>query len=193
MKTGWKFAFVILGTIFSVGMILYLAQKPSGDAVLLRPPPTPMPIKVHVSGGIMVEGVYTLPVGSRVLDAIEAAGGLAPEANPAGINLASYLEDGEYIFIPAGSTESELFEGLDHEILDNNESDDYSLLININTANQEVLETLPGIGPVLAEEIISYRETQGYFENIEEVIEVRGIGQVIFDQIRELITVGDLP
>lgn len=193
MKIGWKFAFVILGTIFTVGLVLYLAQRPPGKAVVLRVPPTSLPIQVHVSGGVVVEGVYTLPPGSRVMDAIEAAGGLALEAKTEGINLAAFLEDGEKIYIPYTAIEEESADVSEPVSKDGSASVEPEDLININTASQDVLETLPRIGPELAQEIIAYRELNGYFETTEELINVKGIGQVTYDQLRELITVEELP
>lgn len=193
MKTGWKLAFVVIVTLFSVGLILYLVRDPPGEAIELRAPPTPLPILVHVSGGILVEGVYSLPIGSRVMDVIDAAGGFTSEANPNGLNLAAYLEDGEHVIVPTKVDETELYKGSDREIQDGSESSNSDDLININTASQKELETLPGIGPVLAQEIIAYREVNGLFQNIEELLEVKGIAYVKYDQIRELITVGDVP
>jgi competence protein ComEA len=176
-----------------VGLILYVVQGPPGEAVVLRPPPTALPLRVHLSGGILVEGVYSLPAGSRLMDAIEIAGGLASDADPESLNLAAYLEDGDHILIPTLAVETPLAKGLIFEIQDNTESEDAAILININTADLEDLETLPGIGPVLAEEIIAYRELNGSFQNKEDILFVKGIGQVKYDQIKELITVGDVP
>jgi competence protein ComEA len=193
VKTGWKIAFAVAGILFAVGLLKYLVQGPPGEAVILRAPPTPLPVQVHVSGSVLAAGVHTLPAGSRVVDAVMAAGGLSPEANPEGLNLAAYLEDGEQIFVPSIAAEIEVSKGVSLEIHSSSKSEDGSDLINLNTASQQDLETLPGIGPVLAQEIITYRESNGPFLNIEDVLLVKGIGDVKYDQIRELITVGDLP
>jgi competence protein ComEA len=193
MKIGWRIAFAIVGILFSIGLIKYLMQGPQGEAVVLRAPPTPMPIQVHVGGAVVAAGVYTLPVGSRVLDAIEAAGGFSLQANTEGINLAAYLEDGERIQIPILAATPAPSKNTEIDITSDFKPVDNINLINLNTANQQELETLPGIGPVLAQEIIAYRELNGSFSDIDEILNVKGIGTVKYEQIRELITVGDMP
>jgi competence protein ComEA len=193
MKIGWRIAFAIVGILFSIGLIKYLMQGPQGEAVVLRAPPTPMPIQVHVGGAVLAAGVYTLPVGSRVLDAVEAAGGFSLQANTEGINLAAYLEDGERIQIPILAATPAPSKNTEIEITSDFKPVDNINLINLNTANQQELETLPGIGPVLAQEIIAYRELNGSFSDIDEILNVKGIGTVKYEQIRELITVGDMP
>lgn len=193
MKIGWRIAFAIVGILFSIGLIKYLMQGPQGEAVVLRAPPTPMPIQVHVGGAVVAAGVYTLPVGSRVLDAIEAAGGFSLQANTEGINLAAYLEDGERIQIPILAATPAPSKNTEIDITSDFKPVDNINLINLNTANQQELETLPGIGPVLAQEIIAYRELNGSFSDIDEILNVKGIGTAKYEQIRELVTVGDLP
>jgi competence protein ComEA len=193
MKTGWRIAFAIGGILLGAGLLKYLLQGPPGEAVVLRAPPTPLPVQVHVSGAVVIAGIYTLPSGSRVGDAVEAAGGLSSEANPEGINLARPVQDGEQIFVPYLAATAELSKGANLEFQSSYNTEERSELINLNTASQAELETLPGIGPVLAQEIIAYRESNGSFQDIEDILEVKGIGAVKYDQIKELVTVGEFP
>jgi competence protein ComEA len=141
----------------------------------------------------MNAGVYTLPVGSRVLDAVEAAGGFSPEANAEGLNLAAYLEDSQRILVPTLVVNSDVSKSVIIQAQSPSPTGDHSNLININTATQSELEALPGIGPVLAQEIIAYRESNGSFIDIEGLLSVKGIGDARFEQIREMVTVGNLP
>lgn len=193
MKTGWRIAFAVAGILFGIGLIKYLMQGPRGEAIALRDPPTPMPIQVFVSGGVKIAGVYTIPVGSRVQDAIEAAGGFSPEADLEGLNLAAYVQDGERILVPLITQVPEVSKSTVLELPNDTPSVNKTALININTADQLELESLPGIGPVLAQEIIAYRESNGTFKDVEEILNVKGIGTAKYEQIRNLITIGDLP
>ena len=119
-------------------------------------------------------------------DAIQAAGGFTEQANSSGLNLAWILEDGQQIDVPALSPSN------------NPEGDGGSLvpsgsLLNINAATLEQLDTLPGIGPATAQDIINYRAANGPFTSIEHLMDVPGVGQVTFDKIKHLITVGVTP
>ena len=127
---------------------------------------------VHVAGAVKSPGVYTLPVGSRIQDAIDAAGGPLPEADIHRLNLADILADGKKVHVPAK---------------DNNKSEEDGL-VNINTADANELATLPNIGPARAQKIIEYRELHGPFSSIEEITKVNTIGPKIFESIKDLIT-----
>lgn len=126
---------------------------------------------IHVAGAVQQPGVYTLPAGSRIQDAITAAGGPLPEADIHRLNLAEILVDGKKIFVPAATAESAT-EGL----------------ININTASAKELATLPGIGPAKAQKIIDYREKFGPFSACEEITQVDTIGPKTYEAIKDLIT-----
>ncbi len=156
----------------------------------MRPPPTPAPVVVNVDGAIINPGVYSLPVHSRVEDAVEAAGGFTENARPGSINLAALVEDGSHIYVPYKSTG--ITSSSDSEVgtYTMSESGEMIVLININQAALEVLITLPGIGPVTAEKIISYREEQT-FTRIEEIQKVPGIGPSTYQEIEKFITVGE--
>ncbi len=131
-------------------------------------------IMVHVAGCVNRPGLYELPAQSRVAHAIIAAGGETPEADINRLNLAEFLRDGQKVHVPA-------------RIESGGEAEDG--LININTADQKTLETLPNIGPERARKIIEYREKNGFFSSIEELLNVPNIGPKIFEGIKDLVTI----
>jgi competence protein ComEA len=180
----------VLFGLFSAGLILLVSRPRPGQAVLLRPAPTARPVVVNIDGAVLSPGVYTLPVQSRVADAVDAAGGLAENASPGSVNLAAELEDGSHIYIPARNRESESAGELIGSAVVLSEEGEKITLVNINQASLEVLISLPGIGPVTAEKIISYREEQ-LFSRIEEIQKVPGIGPATFEQIKVYLTVGE--
>jgi competence protein ComEA len=141
--------------------------------------------------------VYTLPVGSRVQDAVQAAGGFLDEAEPGSLNLAALLEDGSQItvltWLPTPSPTSEptavsRSESIPLSTPSRSPTPD-GYKVNINTATQAELESLPLIGPVLASQIIDYRTDHGPFKKIEDVLDVPGIGPKTFEVIKDLITI----
>lgn len=143
-------------------------------------------VVVHVTGAVSAPGVYTLPSDARVDDAVRAAGATA-EADLSQLNLAQKLADGQKITVPAiGSASTSAGEGTATTTADANSD---GALVNINTASLEELETLPSIGEVRAQAIITYRETNGGFRTIEELQEVSGIGEKIFADVAPHITV----
>lgn len=153
-------------------------------------------IIVHVSGAVNKEGIVELKNNSRIIDAIDKAGGLKDEADITNINLAYIIEDGMKIHIPSKEekestiiVESNIDSGTvgqSNEIKSNNNK---KLKININTATKTDLETLPGIGESTALKIIEYRKEKGKFKLIEDIKQVNGIGENKFNKIKELITV----
>ena len=135
-------------------------------------------IAVYVVGEVVRPGVYYLPTGSRIVDAIRLAGGLTASADMTSINMAMRLSDGMQIYVaPVGGSQGA--GGLS--------SGDGK--IHINVASADELQTLPGIGPVLAKRIIEYRETHGPFQKIEDLLDVSGIGEKRLEQIRPYIAV----
>jgi competence protein ComEA len=188
------------------GGALLVSRQPQPAVFQLQPPPatntpaptaTLAPIQIDVAGAVRAPGVYALPAGARAGDAIAAAGGLAANADPALVNLARRLEDGEKLIAPtlapprpAGSTVAApaTSEGSVTRSggLDGGESG----LIDINAANTDELEALPAIGPVTAQAIVDYRTANGPFRSIEALVDVKGIGPATLDKIRDLITAG---
>jgi competence protein ComEA len=142
---------------------------------------------VQIAGAVPRPGVYALAQGSRVQDAISAAGGFLAEADKTGINLARALEDGEQLEIPYTEGASPV---LGTPLPASTESASSAELININTASLAELDSLPGIGPTTAQKIIDYREQSGPFLAKEDIINVSGIGPGTYERIKDLITVG---
>ncbi|MGN0394492.1 MAG: helix-hairpin-helix domain-containing protein [Coprococcus sp.] len=138
-------------------------------------------VTVFVCGAVKNEGVYELPADSRVEDALKAAGGFAEAADTAAVNRADNIYDGQRIYFPYEGEELTQQQFL---------QEDDNTLIDINHADKETLMTLPGIGETKAEHIIEYREKYGSFEYIEDIKNVNGIGDSIYQKIEEYITVG---
>jgi competence protein ComEA len=170
----------------------YVRSLPQPVAIRAAPVPAPSPSEtappliVHVAGWVAEPGVYELPEGSRVIDAIEAAGGAKRDAELAALNLAAPLTDGQQVLVPRASdavpppgtappTGSATTGG--------------ATLVNINAASAVELETLPGIGEVLAATIVQYREEHGPFTSVDQLMDVSGIGEVTLEEIRDLVTI----
>jgi competence protein ComEA len=188
MKEWWKITFAVVCSLLAAGIIYLVSSQPRGLPITLQEPPTPSPLQVHVSGAVAEPQVYSMPVGSRVSDAITAAGGLVPQANPDSINLAAILEDGQRVYVPYLPTPIPTLAPGESRGAPLPTPDSVHP-ININTASQAELETLPGIGPVTAQKIIAYREENGPFARIEDIEAVDGIGPKTFGDIKDLITV----
>ena len=144
-------------------------------------------IKVFVCGAVEQPGVYSVPAGSRLFEAIGLAGGMRADADPDYLNQARVLTDGEQIRVPTrAETEGMETPPAQTSAVGGGSSDGK---VNINTADIEELQTLSGIGETRAKAIISYRETNGAFERIEEIMNVSGIKTALFNTIKDDITV----
>lgn len=155
-------------------------------------------IVIYIAGAVKNEGIYELDENSRISDCIENAGGLVEGANIKNINLAYVVEDGMKIYIPNYSEENEIKDETNLYVSKENESTTVSASdntnklkskININTANQTELETLPGIGASTAKKIIEYRKEKGKFSSIQDIKKVNGIGESKYSKIKDYITV----
>lgn len=153
-------------------------------------------IVVHVTGEVINPGIVRVKDTSRIIDVIEAAGGTTQEADLSKINLAYVVEDGIKIYVPSIKDEevneyvtSDSGKGVIENDKSNNSSSNNTLRININTATSEELQKIPGIGQAIANRIISYRNENGKFSNIEELKNVSGIGDSKFNNIKEYIYV----
>lgn len=160
---------------------------------------------VHICGAVSAPGVYELPAGSRIIDAVEAGGGFLPEAEEACCNLAEEIVDGCQIYIMTktescadGQTEKKAgiqtspdsnMQTTDRNVRSNSATALENGLINLNTADVAALMTLPGIGESRAKAIISYREQHGAFAQIEDIMKISGIKQAAFSKIKDKITV----
>ena len=160
---------------------------------------------VHICGAVSAPGVYELPAGSRIIDAVEAGGGFLPEAEEACCNLAEEIVDGCQIYIMTksescadGQTEKKAgiqtspdsdMQTTDRNVRSNSTTALENGLVNLNTADVAALMTLPGIGESRAKAIISYREQHGAFAKIEDIMKISGIKQAAFSKIKDKITV----
>jgi len=160
--------------LLAAGIIWMTTSRPRGTPVALLPTYTPGELTVYVSGAVATPGVYALPLGSRVDAAIQAAGGYVSGAESENINLAALLEDGQQIDVPGIANTSRVNAGR----------------VDINTATVVELDTLPGIGPTTAQEIVNYRLEHGPFQFIQDIQNVPGIGPGTFESIRDLISIG---
>lgn len=133
-------------------------------------------IYVYVCGNVKDPGVYPLKPGARIYDALKLAGGVTEEGKAEALDQAQYVEDGQTIYVP----------GI-YEVTDDTDVDDG--LVDINKADKELLMTLPGIGESKAEQIIQFREEHGTFESIEDLMNIPGIKEGVYNKIKALIKV----
>ncbi|MGB2991614.1 MAG: helix-hairpin-helix domain-containing protein [Paenisporosarcina sp.] len=142
-------------------------------------------VVVDVKGQVHEPGVYTLPAGSRVLDAIQLAGGILPTAEEKALNFAAKLVDEMVIYVPLiGESDVSMTIATTPST-----SESHSAFVNINTSDESTLMTLSGIGPSKAKAIIAYREEKGLFKSIEDIKEVTGIGDSTFENLKDFISV----
>jgi competence protein ComEA len=202
MLKSWRpFVFGLCVGLLSVPLILLLNRRQTSVPIKLNPPPptlTPVPLRVHVTGAVRAPGVYELRRDSILQDAINAAGGLTEFASTDRLNLAELLEDGQQIVVPellptlpptSTSAPGQPTSTPDPAQPTATVQAATGGLVNINTATQTELETLPRIGPAIAQRIIEYRNADGPFNSIEEIKNVQGIGEATFEAIAPFITV----
>jgi competence protein ComEA len=190
LNSWWLLAIGVIGGLLGAAILMLFTSQPRGEAVILLPPPTPKPILIHVTGAVANPDVYSLVPGSRVQEAIEAAGGLLPEAYTDTLNLATKLEDGGKVLVPFQPQEEP---NISQESTGTTKNAEAEFPININTATIDELDLLPGIGAVKSQAIIDYRESNGPFVVIEQIQNVSGIGPATFEKIKEMITVNINP
>ncbi len=165
-----------------------------GNAMLENGNDNVIKIYIHITGEVKKPGVVQLNLGDRIIDAIEKAGGETKQADLSQVNLAYKVEDGQKIYIPNKNEKiSEyIWSGNGDNNGDsnlNNKEQKEENKVNINTASQSELDGLPGIGPALAQRIIDFREENGEFKSIEDIQNVKGIGNSKFEDIKEDICV----
>ena len=184
------FTVLVAATAAAVlGAAVLLARQNDNAPVRIIAPESqqvsPAQVRVYVKGAVAVPGVYTLDPGSRIADALAAAGGVTGEANLEGVNLALRVRDEAEYYIPRLGENPPSAASL----LPAQTGPQSGGLIDLNLASKELLDTLPGIGPALAVAIVSYRENVRPFQSVEEVQEVPKIGPATYLNIRDLVTV----
>lgn len=194
-----KIVIIIFAILAIIGIIIYmmwtteeepeiiLTQEPEVENVVEEEIPTMM---IHIMGEVNKPGVVTLPEGARMIDAVEAAGGFTEHADINQINLVYILEDGLKIKIP--TIEEEMYiteENGENVIVEDEQREGETLMININKAEIGELSQLQGIGEAVAQRIIDYRNENGDFEKIEDLQNVSGIGEAKFNKIKDNICV----
>ncbi len=165
----------------------------SGDGASSESGASGETVLVHVVGQVNAPGVVEIPTGSRVVDAIAAAGGATAEADTAAVNLARQAVDGEQVYVPAPGEVAPV-PGAGPAPAGGPGGGDTSgtpgaASVNLNSAGSEELQTLPGVGPALAQRILDWRESNGTFGSIDQLQDVSGIGPVVFEGLRALVTV----
>lgn len=180
-----KRALVAIFLIVSVISILIVARghsQPVAEAapIVIAPPK----VMVDVAGGVKNPGVYQLAANSRVTDAIAAAGGARPGTDTSDINLARIVKDGEQIYVEPAPTTGSKSNSIHVPVVKKRSGP-----ININRATASELDSLPGIGPVIAVRIIEYRKTNGPFTTVEDLQKVSGIGSAKFAQFKSKVRV----
>ncbi|BCW96052.1 MAG: helix-hairpin-helix domain-containing protein [Fimbriimonadales bacterium] len=180
--------------------VIDLTQPPNPEAAPanaespVAPESPPAEAVVHVSGAVKKAGVYRLAPDSRVADAIEQAGGATEHADLDALNLAEPLHDGQQIHVPRkGETPAPALASNSASRASRSAPKPTAAApqfpINLNTADAEQLEAIPGIGPVLAQRIIEYRQTHGRFQSVDDLLEVHGIGAKRLENMRPYVTV----
>ena len=155
-------------------------------------------LTVYVTGAVNHPGVLTLGEGARAADAVNACGGVLPTADMEKVNMAQMLKDGQQLLIPEKTGKQERLSGGKvtgeevkgkHASGKSNGKDEKGGIVNINTADESELDTLPGIGPSMAKRIVEFRQTEGAFQSPEDLKKVRGIGDAKFEKLKDRISV----
>lgn len=184
-------AVVLLLVAGAAAVLSFALNAPGGSRAVGDPAPGPAatggavpdgaeagsaPILVHVLGAVAEPGLYQLSDGERIVDAVAAAGGFTEKADPAALNLARPVGDGEQVYVPAMGEEPPAA------------VDAPGALIDLNTADAAELETLPGVGPELAARIVDWRSQNGRFASVDDLLQVTGIGAKTVSGLAELVT-----
>lgn len=174
--------------VFLLVCVISIAVVARGHSVpVVEPAPiviAPPKVMIDVAGGVKKPGVYELPANSRVMDAIKAAGGVKPGTDTSDINLARVVKDGEQIYVEPAPVPNSTFRNAPTRVVNKKSGP-----ININRATAAELDSLPGIGPVIAARIIDYRKTNGPFLSVDDLQKVSGIGSAKFAQFKSKVRV----
>lgn len=188
-RLGFGAAVVVVLAVLVVTVAIGIVRSATAPVEQVAYEPTPAPsdpagpneVFVHVSGAVANPGLYPIEPGGRVVDAIAAAGGFAADAQESGVNLARAVSDGEQLVVPRVGEETMGAAGAGGVTTTGR--------VNLNTADLATLETLPRIGPALAQRITEWREANGGFRTVEDLLAVSGIGEKMFEALRELVVV----
>ena len=175
-------AVIVIGAAVIGGAVLLIVSRPAPVTITINPPPstaTPAPMVIYVTGAVNnPDTLVTMPVGSRIADAVQAAGGASPTADLERVDMAALLRDGDTVHIFAVGEAGE-------EAQDQTPGE--QPLVRVNRATLAELETLPGIGPALAQRIIDYRTANGNFTSLESLMAVSGIGERTIQDLANLV------
>lgn len=182
-KVSKQLLIALAGVVAVASLVLVAVNKPeppTGEFSVRSDETATEPLEqfvyVHVVGEVESPGMYQLPIGARLVDAVFAAGGLTAEADNSSINLARELTDGEQIIVFSISQEGQ------------SPGTNSSGLISLNRAGDKELEELPGIGPALAGRIVAWRDANGGFKSVQDLLKVSGIGENLLAGVIDLVT-----
>jgi len=182
-KVSRQLLLALAAVVAFVSLVLVVVNRPeppAGEFSINEQPSDSVAIEqylyVHIVGEVVTPGMYQLPLGARLVDAVFAAGGLTELADNSSVNLARELSDGEQVFVSSVNQQSETV------------GTSSGGLISINRASDKELEELPGIGPALSARIIAWREANGGFKSIEDLLKVSGIGENLLSGIKDSVT-----